>query len=145
MFVIRKGQRPVEVRIGFEPFQVSMLAAFGLWGGTMLVALSSVQGATSSAFPQWGAYLFFGAMLAGTATTLVGVAYEIFRHDFFGLYVERAGLTMLMGLSLSYSIWVQYVVGVRGLPFAYLMGGVLLGCTWRCLLIRADIRSVKST
>lgn len=152
MLVIRKDHPPLEVRNGFEPFQITLLIGLLMWGGTMLAALAVVQGATAAAFPKWAVYLFFGAMTAGTATTLLGVLLEVTRKNrarsvanyLLGWYIERAGLTALIGLSLGYSVWVLSVVDVRGLPFAYLMFPVWCGGAWRCLRIRADIKPVKS-
>ena len=143
MIVIQEGQRPVEVRTGFQSFQVSLLVALLLWGGTMLAALATVQGATAASFPQWAVYLFFGAMTGGTLTTFVGLALERFRASLLGVLVERAGLTALIGLTLSYSVWVLSVVEAKGLPFAYLMFAVWGGGILRCLEIRTDLKSVK--
>lgn len=141
--MIRDGQPPVQVRSGFEPFAVTLISALLLWSTTTLLALSEVSGTTAQAFPKWAVYVFFGGMVIGALTFLSGIALERLRATTLGVHIERAGLTGLLGLALTYSVWVWMVSGVRGLSFIYLMAAVWTGASWRNLLITIDLRRAK--
>lgn len=143
MIVIREGQEPVQIRSGFEPFAVTLITACLLWSGTSLAALSKIASTTTRSLPAWSVYVFFTAMVLGTATMLTGVVLERVKASLLGVYVERAGLTGLMGLCLTYSVWVWTATGVRGLGFVYLMGAVWVGAAWRNILIWRDLRTLK--
>ncbi len=134
----------MEVRSGVEPFQLTLLTICLAWGVLTLAALPQVSGATARSLPTWAVYLFFATLASGSITALVGVAYEWFKASLVGVYIERAGLTALMGLGLGYSAWVVSAVGLARAAFALLFLAIIwVGSAVRILLITLDLAGVK--
>jgi hypothetical protein len=144
MLVIRRGQEPVEVRSGAEPFQLTLLTICLAWGVITLSALPQIAGATARSLPTWSVYLFSAALAAGSALALVGVAFEWFKKSLIGVYIERAGLTALAGLALGYSVWVVSALGFTRSAFAVLFLAIIwIGSGLRILLITLDLAGVS--
>lgn len=143
MIVIREGQEPVEVKTGDEPFQTAILVAFALWGLTSLATLHSVSTSTTRTLPTWGIYLFFAGLAVSSVTALVGIVYQVWRKEFVGFYVERAGLVALTGLCGAYSVWALAASGARAIAFALILTAIGTASLVRIRRIRADLRQVR--
>lgn len=133
----------MEVRSGVEPYQLTLLTICLVWGVLTLVALPQVSGATARTLPTWAVYLFFATLAGGSVTALIGIAYEWFKASLIGVYIERAGLTALMGLGLGYSAWVVSAVGLARAVFALLFLAIIwVGSALRIALITIDLAGV---
>lgn len=131
---------PVVVRTGDNPFEVCFTAFFLAWGSVSLLALSEVSGSSARIIPAWGIYLFFGCLSAGCAATLLGIGQVRFLQNLFGLEVERAGLVLLGGLCLAYSLWTVGAAGPRAATFVFIVGGAWTGAAWRIWQITRDLK-----
>lgn len=143
MFVIRRDDVVVEIRTGFEPFAMTILAACLLWSAITLTALGKVSGATSRAMPDWAVYLFFAGLLTCATVTVTGVVMEKFFSKLYGFYAELAGLTALFFLCAVYAYWVSYIVGSSGANFILFMGAISVASVWRSANIVLGLRRAK--
>lgn len=132
----------MSVRTGDEPFEVCLTTFFLAWGSMSLLALNRVSGSSARIIPAWGIYLFFAALVVGCAVTLFGVGEVRFRQDLFGLEIERAGLTLLGGLCIAYSLWTLAAAGSRAASFVLIVGGVWTASGWRIWRISSDLKAV---
>jgi len=144
MFVIRKDDKVIEIRTGFEPFAMTIMTACLLWSGVTLSALGKVSGTTARTLPGWAIYLFFAGLLACAVVTVSGVVMEKFFSKLYGFYAEFAGLVALFCLSMVYACWVWYVVGSNGAGFIIFMVAVAVASAWRSVLIVLGLRLAKA-
>lgn len=141
--MIREGQEPVELRTGNEPFQAAILVAFALWGLTSLATLHRVSTSTTRTLPTWGIYLFFAGLAVSSITALVGIVYQVWRKEFIGFYIERAGLVALAGLCVAYSVWALAASGARAVAFALILTAIGAASLVRIRQIGSDLRQVR--
>ncbi|MFD4196613.1 hypothetical protein [Amycolatopsis thermoflava] len=117
-----------------NPFQVMMIAAFGVYCAAGLVAFEHVATSTLRGYPEpWG-HVFLGASFIACSIALTGT---IRAKTVRGVLLERAGLTGLAGVTLAYAAWALSGNGVRSLAFVVLLGAMGAASAWRVAQISA--------
>lgn len=115
-----------------NPFEVFLVAAFGIYCATSLIAFDKVATTVIRGFPQpWG-LVFLGAGLVACSITMTGI---IRAATMKGVLYERAGLTMLGGITFAYACWALGSTGIRGLAFALMLLALTGSSVWRSLQI----------
>lgn len=120
-----------------NPFQILMIAAFGLYCIAGLIAFDRIATSTLRSFPQpWGMVFLAVAGLA-CSIALTGT---IRSGSVRGVLLERAGLTGLAGVAAAYAVWGLAGNGLRGLAFALMLSAIAIASAWRIAQIEAARR-----
>jgi len=115
-----------------SPFEVLLVAAFGIYCAASLIAFDKVATTVLRGFPQpWG-LVFLGAGLLACSITMTGI---IRASTMKGVLYERAGLTVLAGITFAYACWALGNTGIRGLAFALMLLALAASSTWRSVQI----------
>jgi hypothetical protein len=122
-----------------SPFEVLIVAAFGVYCSAALVAFDVVATNTLRELPTGAAYTFLVAAIIGSVLTITGVV----RGDSVGVLWERAGLMMLSGICAAYAGWAVAVSGARALAFALLLLAVAAASLWRVIQIHRALSAAR--
>lgn len=96
----------------FEAFLLVMCIGSGLLGLTGNASDRAIE----LNFPSWGQYLWYGGLVLGGATALLGVLVVTYT----GVGIERAGLLLLSGLCAGYTAGAVILCVVNDSISAYL-------------------------
>lgn len=128
------------LKSGAEPYEIGILLVCLLWSAAALAGLANTNGKTTQGLPAWGVQLFFATLGVGSALTLGGVLAERLFLKIKGFHVELAGQCVLVGLSISYSLWTWVAFGRLSIAFVLFLA-VIWGCgSFRIWRITRDLR-----
>lgn len=131
-------QRLVFVSASRSPFEIFMLFACILSGIAGLINPHRVS-VIASVLPLWELYIWNAGIITGGFVALIGV----WKSSFASLYVERIGLTLLVGLSFMY---VVAIIALSGFTFglAVMMTAAFsIACVFRLRQIIVDLRRIR--
>jgi hypothetical protein len=115
-----------------NPFELLLVAAFGIYCAASLIAFDKVATTVLRAFPPPWALVFLAAGLVSCSITITGV---IRARTMTGVLYERAGLTALAGITFAYACWAIGNTGIRALAFALMLSAIAVSSAWRSVQI----------
>lgn len=115
-----------------NPFETLIVAAFGLYCVTGLVAFDSVATTTLRGYPVPFGHVFLAVGLVTCSVALTGI---IRAATVKGVLWERAGLTGLAGVGFAYGCWGVGTTGVRALAFCLFLFAMAAAAAWRAVQI----------
>lgn len=97
---------------GWNPFQTFMLGASVAGGISGLFARNETSSAVAASIPYWILCIWYTGLMVGGILGLVGM----FINFRLRVHVKIAGIGLLGGISLGYSL---LIAGISGRPLAY--------------------------
>jgi hypothetical protein len=109
---------------------------------TGLVGLSVPAARSSSiyaSFPHWEVSVWYAGLVLGSVISLSGTVLK----GIDSLITERVGLSILVCLTLAYSLAVVAQVGYRGILTAAFTGLFAIACVSRVVQITSDLKRTE--
>lgn len=111
-------RRPMVITRQIDYFEIGVFGICALYGVITLARYQDLAATSVKMYPGMGGVIFLGGLVAGGATGLVSYAFK----TIIGPKLEVAGLTLLVVLCLTYSLWTPFSVGLRGIGLLLFMG-----------------------
>lgn len=142
-------KRPLEIRTGHRPFQLTVMVSGMLSGAAGVAFPQARSNAVADSFPKWmliGYYaslmVWCGLVTCVTATPdRVKISPDRLRTR---MLLESAGLCGMGFACAAYGVAAVSFSGVRALTVALFVGMFGAAALWRAFEIRTDLRKLSS-
>lgn len=139
--------RAVAANLSRQAFEVFVMALAMTAGATGLWSVTPTKAPIDHLLPGWARWMWYGGLFLGGLIATIGIATS--KPD--GSAVERSGLLVLLGVSLSYSV-LAFSLGPAGTSqgavvtaFALCLAARVWSITLESQEIRAAIKLIRST
>lgn len=141
-------RRPLELRTGHRPFQLTVMVSGVISGVTGLAFPRARSSVIEQVFPSWLLFSWYGSLLVWCGLVLsVTIQPDHVRYTADSLrtrmLLESAGLWGMGGSCAAYGAAVLSYSGIRSLTASLFVGLFAGAAIWRAWEIRTDLRKLS--
>ena len=141
VFALRRKAVKLGYRVQSGPWPFYRLVILAIYLGTLTQLIYGAPVSIQDSFPGW--YQFVYMLLTNLSALAILVSVQIMRLSLPALYIERAGITVLVGMQSIYMLNYLVTLGVPKSPQTWISFAIIIYGVYRAVQLTREIRETN--